>query len=231
MKLAISNIGWGREVDDSMYQLLSEVGIEGLEIAPSRIWDTPEDVTKDEALSLKRKLTKYGLSVVAFQSLFYNKSCSIFSGEGMLHLMKMIDLASYFGKIALVVGSPKNRNCNDMGMAVNFFRSLNSYANNRVTLCIEPNPVEYGTNFINTTREAVKFARKAGIKINLDCGAIILNGENTRVDVKDIGHVHLSEPYLAPLSNFEMFRGVMELDFDGWYSIESKTFTYGSLFI
>jgi sugar phosphate isomerase/epimerase len=231
MKLAISNIGWDKGSDNFMYELLQKNDIKGLEIAPTRIWDNPEVVSKKEALQFKNKLKKYGLSVVAFQSLLYGKTFSLFSNEGKLYLMRLIDLASYFGKIAIVIGSPKNRNCDDMKMAINFFKELNDYANNRVTLCIEPNPVEYGTNFINTTKEAISFAKKTGIKINLDCGTISLNNEDLKIQTDCIGHIHFSEPYLRPLTNFEMFKNLKFIDYDGWYSIESKTFTYGSLFI
>lgn len=231
MKLAISNIAWSREIDDIMYGLLQKNNIKGIEIAPTRIWDNPELVTKKQALDFKNKLKTYGLEVVAFQSILYGKLFNLFSNEGKLYLMKMIDLASYFGNIAIVIGSPKNRNCKDMKMAISFFKELNSYANNRVTLCIEPNPVEYGTNFINTTKQAIKFAKQTGIKINLDCGTIVMNDEDIKVNTDIIGHIHFSEPYLEPLTNLEMFKELKNIDYKGWYSIESKTFTFGSLSI
>lgn len=231
MKLAISNIAWSRESDDFMYGLLQQNNIKGIEIAPTRIWDNPELVTKKQVLDFKKKLNTYGLKVVAFQSILYGKLFNLFSNEGKLYMMKMIDLASYFGKIAIVIGSPKNRNCKDMKMAISFFKELNAYANKRVVLCIEPNPREYGTNFINTTKQAVKFAKQTGIKINLDCGTIVMNDEDIKVDTDKIGHIHFSEPYLKPLINLEMFKELKKIDYNGWYSIESKTFTFGSLLI
>ena len=39
MKLAISNIAWSKEYDEEMYEFLSKNGIEGLEIAPTRIFE------------------------------------------------------------------------------------------------------------------------------------------------------------------------------------------------
>lgn len=230
MKLAISNIAWSRESDEFMYGLLQKNGIKGLEIAPTRIWDNPELVTKKEVLDFKRKLSKYGLKVVAFQSILYGKKFNLFSDEGKLYLMKMIDLASYFGKTAIVIGSPKNRNCNNMKMAINFFKELNAYANKRVVLCIEPNPKEYGTNFINTTKQAIKFAKQTGIKINLDCGTIVMNDEYIEIPTDDIGHIHFSEPFLKPLEHFDLFKKLLKINYKGWYSIESKTFTFRGLY-
>lgn len=231
MKLAISNIAWNREIDEFMYGLLKKNGIKGIEIAPTRIWNNPELVTKKQVSDFKRKLNKYGLKVVAFQSILYGKKFNLFSNEGKLYLMKMIDLASYFGKIVIVIGSPKNRNCNDMKMAVSFFKELNAYSNNRVVLCIEANPKEYKTNFINTTKESISFAKKTGIKINLDCGTIMLNDEDIEIPTEYIGHIHFSEPFLKPLTNFDLFKKLKDIDYGGWYSIESKTFTFGSLSI
>lgn len=230
MKLAISNIAWSRESDEFMYGLLQKNGIKGLEIAPTRIWDNPELVTKKQVLDFKRKLSKYGLKVVAFQSILYGKSFNLFSDECRLYMMKMIDLASYFGKIAIVIGSPKNRNCNDMKMAISFFKELNAYANNRVVLCIEANPIEYKTNFINTTKESMVFAKKTGIKINIDCGTIMLNDEDIEIPTDYIGHIHFSEPFLKPLEHFDLFKKLLKINYKGWYSIESKTFTIGSLY-
>ena len=43
MKYSISNIAWSKEYDNEMYAFLKQQGIEGLEIAPTRIFDKPYD--------------------------------------------------------------------------------------------------------------------------------------------------------------------------------------------
>lgn len=40
MKLAISNIAWGAEDDENIYDMMVRYGYKGLEIAPTRIFPT-----------------------------------------------------------------------------------------------------------------------------------------------------------------------------------------------
>jgi sugar phosphate isomerase/epimerase len=74
-------------------------------------------------------------------------------------------------------------------------------------ICIEPNPVAYGTNFLNTLDEAANFVTLVdhpAICLILDLGAMEMNGEYSLASsrVADIAgrlnHVHVSEPDLAP---------------------------------
>ena len=66
--------------------------------------------------------------------------------------------------------------------------------------------LEHGTNFLTTTDEAAAFVRKlnhSNIKLQLDLGTIYTNREPAQVieDVADvIGHIHLSEPSMAPVT-------------------------------
>ena len=40
MKLAISNIAWDREDDPMIAEILRDCNVTGIEVAPSKIWDT-----------------------------------------------------------------------------------------------------------------------------------------------------------------------------------------------
>ena len=64
MKLSISNIGWAKENDTSVYNLMKKYGFHGLEIAPTRIFtELPYDKKEEaEEWSLDIK-NEYGFSV------------------------------------------------------------------------------------------------------------------------------------------------------------------------
>ncbi len=48
MKLAISNLAWDRGDDFEIAGLLRSMGINGVEIAPTKIWEKPLDATDAE---------------------------------------------------------------------------------------------------------------------------------------------------------------------------------------
>ena len=90
--------------------------------------------------------------------------------------------------------------------ALSFFYMAGKIAQNHsVVLCLEPNPKEYGANFLTTTKETYNFVKMLNhpcIKLQLDVGELILNDEkNTVIDICSdmIGHVHISEPQLKPI--------------------------------
>ena len=81
MKYSISNIAWSKEYDNEMYAFLKQQGIDGLEIAPTRIFDKPYDnleLAHEYAWMLKNK---YGLTVSSMQSIWYGVKESIFGTD------------------------------------------------------------------------------------------------------------------------------------------------------
>ena len=84
MKLAASNIAWSAEQDAKMYRRLQEMGIRGLEAAPTRLFpEQPyslEHCRQAERLRERLKRT-YGLSVVSLQSIWYGRQEMLFGSE------------------------------------------------------------------------------------------------------------------------------------------------------
>jgi D-psicose/D-tagatose/L-ribulose 3-epimerase len=130
------------------------------------------------------------------------------------HLMDCISLGEKLGARVVVFGSPNNRRIPDnklseySGIAQDFFTELGDFAAKKNTyFCIEPNPKEYGTNFLCETQETIDFLKmidNKGLKLNFDTGTCILNKENYKKILPDaiqyMGHFHISEPYLAPIN-------------------------------
>ena len=154
----------------------------------------------------------------------------------MEYTKQAIDFASCIRCKNLVFGCPKNRNIpenkteND---SIYFFKEIGEYAKTKGTIiALEPNPTIYGTNFINTTKQAFDFVKKMeceGIKVNVDLGTILQNKENLRSIVENINlvhHIHISEPNLAKIEkrkeHQELSEILKEVNYDKYISIEMK---------
>lgn len=241
IKLSISNIAWSAEDDLEMYQYLKDIGFQGLEIAPTRVFpDTPYDKLS-EARKWSIELKKlYGLEVSSMQSIWYGHQEKIFGSREERKILvdytkKAIDFAEVIGCNNLVFGNPKNRDTDDVSgnypTAIDFFREIGDYAlEHNTTIAIEPNPVIYNTRFLNYTEQAVEMAYKCsseGVKVNIDLGTIIYNKEDIaylRQIPEYINHIHISEPGLKPIEkrnlHSNLFPILREIGYDKYVSIE-----------
>lgn len=213
MKLAVSQIAWQPPQEGQALALLAAQGFAGLEIAPPRLAGASPYLQPGKAAAFAKQLkARHGLHICSMQSIWYGQSGSMF-GRQAQQLLEYTKAAILFAKAAgcknLVFGCPKNR-CLPAGKspddALDFFRQLGNFAqlHGRV-LALEACPAIYGTNFMNTTAQALEMLAKVnnpGVMLNLDYGAILANGEDVemlRGQVKYISHVHISQPGLAPI--------------------------------
>lgn len=228
MKLSISNIAWAAEHDAEMYQYLNDVGFNGLEIAPTRIYpEAPYDKlseAKDWAAELKEK---YGLVVPSMQSIWYGHAEKIFGDKADRQILidytkKAVLFAEAIGCGNLVFGNPKNRDTEDVAaikpIAIDFFKEIGDFAaEHNTVIALEPNPTIYNTRFINYTEQAVEMAHKVsseGIKVNVDLGTIIYNEEdiNYLKQIPEyINHVHLSEPGLKIIDRKQIHKDIINI--------------------
>lgn len=248
MKLAISNIAWAKEYDEQMYEWLSEVGFAGIEIAPTRIWETqPYEQLAAAGKWAADLKEKYGLAVPSLQSIWYQRSENMFRSkeerEALLAYTKQaIRFAQAAGSTNLVFGCPRNRNRNEdcalteaecMDVARKFLKELGDEAAAHGTVfAIEPNPPIYNTNFVNDTQAAFKLAAEAGsagCKVNVDLGTIIQNGETLQTvfeNINLVSHIHISEPGLNRIKkrtlHQELADGLKKAGYDCYISIEMK---------
>ena len=237
MKLSISNIAWESEWDDIVYGHMKRLGYEGLEIAPTRIFgDAPyEDLGR---VSDWYKDFSKMFVIPSMQSILRGVNDSIFQDDEQRdnlnrYLCKAVDFAAALSCGNLVFGCPRNRNGSEgkRDIAVEFFRKIGDYAASRGTaIGLEPVPKSYNTDFLNTTRETVEFIREvgnAGIKLNLDIGALLTNNEDYSIifdNVDLVNHVHISEPGLKTVTKHELHSQIRDLltdsGYEGFISIE-----------
>lgn len=241
IKLSISNIAWPKENDAEMYQFLKDVGFQGLEIAPTRVFpENPYDKLEDAGRWAALLKKEYGLDVPSMQSIWYGHQEKIFGTKEERKILidytkKAINFAETIGCKNLVFGNPKNRDTDDVDgnylTAIEFFHEIGDYAfEHNTTIAIEPNPTIYNTRFLNFTEQAAEMVYKCGsegLKINVDLGTIIYNGEdlNFLKQVPEfINHVHISEPGLKQIENNplhqELFDILYSIGYDKYVSIE-----------
>ena len=229
MRLAISNIAWDTAEDEAIATLLQRFAIDAIDVAPGKYFPVPANATDEQITQVKGWWAERGIDITGMQALLFGTTgLNVFgSAQSQCALLKHLDavcrIGSGLGATRLVFGSPKNRDRTGLddqetlNVAVPFFRQLGVIAQAYgVTICLEPNPTRYGANFMTTSAETalvVKQVDHPSIKMQLDTGALAINGEDPRLVLQDcaslIGHVHASEPDLLPLGDGSTDHGLM----------------------
>lgn len=234
MKIAISNIGWNSNDDSRMYKFMKENGVDGLEIAPTKIIPIAPYDNLDLAREFADEMRNQGIIIPSMQSIWYGKNEEIFGSEEerkalIEYTKKAVIFAETIGCENLVFGCPRNRNINDADVdyatAITFFKELGDFAaEHHTTIGMEANPEIYNTNFVNTTSDALKLIEDVdseGFKLNLDIGTMVYNQEDCellRGKVTLINHVHLSEPYLRQIEKRVLHKELRQLLEEEGYS-------------
>ena len=234
MKKAFSDLAWDTSAEEPILRHLRDKGFTGLEIAPTKLFGPDPYDHAEEAKDYARRVYEcYGLRICSMQSIWYGQQGNIFCPEDRRRLrdytMRAIDFAAAIGCGNLVFGNPKARKriADDQDEAVKaFFTAIGTYAGQQGTcVSLEPNPPIYGTDFINTTQQALDYlqALDAPMKLNADLGAMLYNKEDMSLlhgHIHRIGHVHISEPYLALITQRPIHRALSALGYDGYVSAE-----------
>ena len=224
MKLSISNIAWANEFDQEMYETIKNMGFQGIEIAPSRIFGLdPYQNTKNWLENFKKK---YGLEISSIQSIWYGRAENMFSSPEEYDILlgvtkKALSFASSMECKNVVFGCPKGRTVPKTMDRTEAFRIFENFARevvefakqNQTVFALEANPEIYGTNFLVNVFEASSIVNAVGseyCKINLDLGELLYNiGDNDSDETNrkilkvidmvypNINHIHISEPYLG----------------------------------
>lgn len=221
MRLAISNIAWDVSEDEAIAQLLQRHAVDAIDIAPGKYFPEPGKATSSDIERVKDWWAERGITVTGMQALLFGTSGLNMFGPSEVqdlmldHLTAVCRIGGGLGATRLVFGSPKNRNCSGLtksqvlDMSTAFFRRLGDIAGSHgVVICLEPNPTRYGANFMTTseaTAEIVEQVAHPAIRMQLDTGAMTINGEDPTAVLRRaaplIGHIHVSEPDLVPLGD------------------------------
>lgn len=221
MRLAISNIAWDAAEDDAVASLLHRYGIDAIDIAPGKYFPEPAKALDEDIARVRNWWRDRGVEIFGMQALLFGTTgLNLFGPPGvreemLQHLSAVCRIGAGLGAKQLVFGSPRNRDRSGLTDreaeegAVAFFRRLGDIATaSGVAVCLEPNPPCYGANFMTTWAETLRVVQEVahpGIRMQLDTGALTINGEDVAAAVRHcaslIGHVHASEPDLRPLGD------------------------------
>jgi D-psicose/D-tagatose/L-ribulose 3-epimerase len=221
MRISISNIAWSPEHDSSVASLLRTHGIDAIDVAPGKYFkDFARTSTKD-ITDVRLWWMDNGVEIVGMQALLFGTQGLNLFGEPMVreqmlsYLAYVCRIGQVLGARFLVFGSPRNRDRSGRDeqetadIANDFFRRLGDIAADQDTvICLEPNPPVYGANFMTdatTTAAVVRAVNHPAIRMQLDVGALTLNGENAAevlaADADLVAHIHASEPELKVLGD------------------------------
>lgn len=245
MRLAISNIAWPAGADDEAAPLLQTHGVEGVELALTKIWPEPLDASAAEVRAYRDRWEKRGVSIAALQALLFGKPHLTLFGDSSArrqtrdYLAGIIERAAWLGARALVFGSPKNRQRGERSwrevwaIAVPFFREVGQIASRHgVVFCIEANPSDYGCDFVTTVAEGIELVdavAEPGFGLHLDTGGMALAGDAPAASIAAAAercrHFHVSEPFLAEVGRGQTphhacSEALKARDYRGWVSIE-----------
>lgn len=248
MNLAISNIAWRKEEEPMIADMLVHRGIHGVEVAPTKIWQNPTEVTPTEIMTYRQFWNAQGIEIVALQSLLFGRAdLQLFQGENSRremaeYLKKMITLAAALGAKVLVFGSPKNRQRGTitfeaaLDTARDFFYELGTFASSHgVNFCIEPNASQYACDFVTTSVEGKRLVEEVespGFGLHLDLACMMLEREDVSKALSDgmqfLRHVHVSAPNLGNVAEVPMadlsslVSTLAQLNYKHWVSIEMR---------
>jgi sugar phosphate isomerase/epimerase len=248
MKIAISNIAWEQGEEAAIRDLMKRYGAAGVELAPTKIWSKPDQARANEIVEIREGWLREGFQVAAMQSLLFgHPEMTIFDGDGARtateeYLKRIIQLGGQLGAGALVFGSPKNRLVGKRPLeetqpiAQGFFETMAENAvQSKTCFCLEPNPTQYGCDYVTTVEEALGVIREIdhpGLRLNLDTGILTMNGEPVESTLEAafpwIGHVHISEPQLGVIGSGGVDHAriggtLKQLGYMGWVSIEMRS--------
>lgn len=248
MNLAVSSIAWAAKEEAAIAEKLHELGVKYVELAPTKIWDDPTRVSVESAHDVVEWWKKYGIEVVAFQSmLFARPDLKLFENadnraECLRYLKDFIVLAGRMGVKKMVFGSPKNRQRTGMTIeeadviAKSFFSELGEVAAiHGVVLCLEPNAPQYNCNYITTASEGAALVRSvssAGFGLHLDTACMSLAGDDMASSIigyaNILEHFHISSPMLeqvearVDVDHAAAAKALRSINYDKIISIEMR---------
>lgn len=239
--LSVSNLAWGGVVDPARCDWLTELGVQGIEVAPTALtggrWPT-----RSQRRALAATMAGSELRVSGLQSLLFGRpELSLFDRATWPDLTQQLtecaELAAELGADVLVFGSPRNRLRGSLAMpeaiqtAGEYFASLVPVmAAHQVVLSLEPNPPGYGADFMTTYDELLAVVDDVGspwVQPQIDTGCLTMAGDDPAWAVQRRApvHAHVSAQGLGALPgtgiDHEAVAAALHgIGFPGWITLE-----------
>ncbi len=181
--LFISNLAWHKKDNKRIFKIIKKYKISGIDIAPIRLNNNWENI--QPKLKIFQKELRYNrIKVNAVQGIFFKTKYRLFNSRLVQHqkiinhVKMIINVAKLFNSKKIIIGSSYFRNINKIEkkkadiIFINFFKKLIPLlSKNRVYLCIETIPRQYGENYLYKITDTINLVKKINSKyigINFD---------------------------------------------------------------
>jgi len=222
MKLSISNFAWNFSENDFAFNILNKHGIKNIEGVLTKINDW-KILSVDDVVNFKRIMDSYGVVMESVQSIFYGVKCDGLHDKKIVipHIERLIGFSKILGVKVLILGSPnlRRKNLEWESELSDTFKTIDSMLENTgIEMSIEPNTKSYGGDYFYTLTQIVDFINMNNlhnIKTMIDTHNLISEGLDPCDEIvryyQKINHIHISEPNLTPIQNFEFHNKFSEV--------------------
>ena len=246
--------GWDLEM---IFDYVSSVGYEALEIAPFTLTDDVRKLSAEERRRIRELADSYGVGIAGLHWILVTpKGLHITHPElgvrrkTIEYIKALIKFNSDIGGKVLVVGSPEQRNVlpgvtrdRAWNYARGAFRECSLYAEEYdVILCLEP-LARHLTNFINTAEEAMRMIDEVAhpnFKLILDVYSMCDEGRPIGSIIRSakgyLAHFHANDdnkkgPGFGNVNYREVANALIEIGYSGYVSVEVFDFKPGPEYI
>jgi sugar phosphate isomerase/epimerase len=245
-RFAASNIALGPYDHGDQLEHLPSLGLEGLEVAPSRVWrDSWKGLAAAQVKAYRKQAEDAGLRVIGLHSLFFDQpGLGLFKGrevraETLDFLVYLSSLCRDLGGKTMIYGGGRRRGnvgfddafAEAVEFCGEFCRRVEGHG---TVLCFEPlGPAD--SDFINTVADALAIVEAVdhpALAMQIDAKALVDNEEAGfapfRMSKETLVHFHANEPGLAVLGSsgtvdHAAFGGYLKkIGYQGFVSIEQR---------
>lgn len=246
MKFGICNEMFQDWKLSDVFSYASEVGYDGVEVAPFTIADTVDEISNAQRAAIRDDAKNAGVEIIGSHWLLISpKGLHITTPDAEIrqktadYFKKLVHFTADIGGDRMILGSPKQRSVMEgetyedaWKRAREVFAQIAPTAEERaVTLCLEPlAPVE--TNFMNTAEEVIRMAKEIDsprVKIILDAKAMSSEQKPVAQVIREsegwVGHVHANDPNLrgpgmGDLDFSPIAEALRDIGYDDYVSVE-----------
>lgn len=244
-RIAVSNIGLPPADHAALLPRLADMGVRGLEVAPSRVWaDTWTGLSPADVIAYRRAAEAAGLAVVGLHSLFFDRPhLGLFKPEARTEtldfLVHLSAVCRDLGGRTLIYGGGRRRGEVPPAEAAAECDAFLSELLPRIEphgtkLCFEPlGPKD--TDFLNTAAACLALVRRfdhPALGFQLDAKALVENAEDGPAIFEAargrIDHFHANDPGLVvvgstgAVDHSALGACLGAVAYDGWVSIEQR---------
>lgn len=246
MKLSISNIAWSSKPLETYLHKIRELGCQGIELAPSLIWNEPIDANASQIKKIKKIIEDADLEIVGLHALLFSRpDLQLFSSREsnkrtLEYLSRLLTLCSDLGGNQIVFGSPSNRKLHNRNYDNCYNQSIRDFnylgeqaAKNNIFFCIEPLSSRE-TEFIQSVKEGGELVKKvnhSNFKLHIDTKSIFNSKESIReltskysnlIQHVHVGDIDLKEPGSINTGHLEIGQALREISYNKYVSIEMR---------